>query len=237
MIPHRPIADEAHAVEMEALRVSRFITIPIDPELVSLASDLAALLMKDMRNNALIVSQGQDDHIRNSILNGYGILAGFIGELHYQKMFPGSVSANIDQPNYTHDVLHDGRRVEVKTKQRTVQCEVYHDASIAASNPNQNPDLYAFMSVRYNPELMDQGAAIPWLDVTCAGFITPERWRLESRECTRGRLDYKSGDWRFKADCRNLDYYRLIGPHGSEPLPHELFALGSYWMRPENRPT
>ena len=71
--------------------------------------------------------------LRNSITNGAGNIAGFIGEAIAQQVM-GGVLAN----TYDYDlILCNGKTVDVKTKQTSVKPLETYECSIAALNTKQ----------------------------------------------------------------------------------------------------
>ena len=71
--------------------------------------------------------------INNSILKGRGNFAGFLGE----EAVASYITANIisfdeGENKYGHDLNKNGKRIEVKTKRRTVKPRLNYDVSVAA---------------------------------------------------------------------------------------------------------
>jgi hypothetical protein len=102
---------------------------------------------QDMLKNAqsLSVSMGE---LRNSITGGGGNFAGFLGEL----ALANHIKAKRDD-DYGHDLMYRGRRIEVKTKRRTVDPCDHYEGSVALASSHQTPDYYAFMSITYDNRL------------------------------------------------------------------------------------
>jgi hypothetical protein len=89
--------------------------------------------------------------INNSILKGGGNLAGYLGEEALASHLSAEiVSNNRGREKYNYDlVLPDGRRMEVKTKRRTVSPRPHYDVSVARTSKHQRPDLYGFISLEF----------------------------------------------------------------------------------------
>ncbi len=86
--------------------------------------------------------------LQNSIMRGAGNFAGFLGEFIVHGVLGGEI-------NNTHDydiILDDGRTIDVKTKQTTVEPELHYDCSISAFNTKQACDLYVFARIKKNFE-------------------------------------------------------------------------------------
>lgn len=82
--------------------------------------------------------------LKNSIIRGKGNIAGFIGEQIALHCIGGEW-----QNTYEYDILtSDGRRIDVKTKQTSVQPLPEYDCSIAKYNTKQKCDFYAFVRVK-----------------------------------------------------------------------------------------
>tara|TARA_R110002020_G_scaffold37499_5_gene113273 strand:+ start:960 stop:1553 length:594 start_codon:yes stop_codon:yes gene_type:complete len=89
--------------------------------------------------------------IDNSILKGGGNRAGYLGEEALASHLDADiVSNNRGRDKYNYDlVLQDGRRMEVKTKRRTVGPRPHYDVSVAQTSSHQRPDLYGFISLQF----------------------------------------------------------------------------------------
>ena len=69
--------------------------------------------------------------IKNSILKGGGNLAGYLGEEAVAAYINAEIiSCNDGDDKYNYDIWKNSRRIEVKTKRRTVQPLDYFDVSI-----------------------------------------------------------------------------------------------------------
>jgi hypothetical protein len=82
-------------------------------------------------------------HIRNSITQGGGNLAGFIGEYVSQSVYGGELDNT-----YTYDLLlSDGRRMDVKTKRTSVEPKMDYKCTVSASQIDYDCDGYIFTRV------------------------------------------------------------------------------------------
>ena len=93
--------------------------------------------------------------INNSILKGRGNFAGFLGE----EAVASYITANIisfdeGENKYGHDLNKNGKRIEVKTKRRTVKPRLNYDVSVAATSKHQADkkclDVYIFTSIQFD---------------------------------------------------------------------------------------
>ena len=82
--------------------------------------------------------------LHQSILNGGGTLAGFIGEQVALKVMGGKWLNT-----YDYDImLGNGKVVDVKTKQTSVAPMPHYECSVTAKNTMQKCDMYAFVRVK-----------------------------------------------------------------------------------------
>lgn len=156
-------------------------------------------------------------NIRNSITEGVGNIAGYLGEeILAPHIGAHLMSCEEGDEKYGYDIItDDGLRIEVKTKRRTVKPLGKYDASVAASSAHQKPDLYAFMSLECGPALPREskddpikydGVKTAWL----CGFMKGKEYM--------GRATFREEGWydmvnRFQAHCDmwNLGYQFLYG--------------------------
>ena len=82
--------------------------------------------------------------LKNSILNGNGNFAGFLGEFIVAKKLTNGRIRN----TYNYDIeLNSGLTVDVKTKQTTVNPLPNYDCSVAKYNTKQTCDIYCFTRI------------------------------------------------------------------------------------------
>lgn len=133
--------------------------------------------------------------LRNSIINGAGNIAGFIGEAIAQQVM-GGVLAN----TYEYDlVLPNGKTVDVKTKQTSVKPLETYECSIAGLNATQECDYYAFVRVKND-------FSVGWF----LGVYEKQQYMLDSVFLKKGTIDPDNG-YVVRSDCYNLKINQLKG--------------------------
>lgn len=154
--------------------------------------------------------------------NGEGKLVGFIGEVFMDHIFeiicpdvPRTVEAD---SSFDYDIILDGIKVDVKTKQRTVDVSPHHDVSIADYS-NQLCDSYAFCSVTVDRETK----TIP-LDFYFMGYMKKEEFMQTATFMQKGQLDGGNirpdgSAFRITKDCWNLKCHQLHQFDHSSLLP------------------
>ncbi len=156
-----------------------FIEVPLTPEMIERAK----------------AKSKQMGRLNNSIRKGAGNLVGFLGEEVVLEAWPGATSDN----SYEHDILFDGIRFEVKTKDRTVRPLLDYDASVANFNARQQVPFYVFVSLQRNKD-----SIIPHMGYLM-GIIPKEEYLRRSIHYHKGDIDHSNG-WIVSADCYNLKY-------------------------------
>ena len=89
--------------------------------------------------------------LTNSILNGGGNLAGFIGEQIVLFVLGGEWVNT-----FQYDLIVKGSKVDVKTKQTTVKPLPHYECSITEYNTNQDCDYYAFTREKLTSQIIIQ---------------------------------------------------------------------------------
>jgi len=139
--------------------------------------------------------------IDNSILDGKGNFAGYLGEeivADYMKAL--QISTDEGDEKYSYDLVKDNQKIEVKTKRRTVPPKGFYDASVAVYSRHQNPDIYVFVSLQY----IDNVPVKAWI----CGQKDSEEYFKEATFYSRGDVD-PSNNWVVSVDCYNLPYKEL----------------------------
>ena len=134
--------------------------------------------------------------LNNSITEGQGNVAGYVGQQAFVQLFDGK-----DVDTFDYDIMHPNlNRVEVKTKRQNVNAlRLNYEGSISNYNPNQNYDHVAFFRVNWEQR---KG----WF----CGFTTKEGFDKLSRDMTRGKIDKQSSNnFEVKANCKNIYYSQL----------------------------
>ena len=133
--------------------------------------------------------------LRNSIINGAGNIAGFIGEAIAQQVMGGMLTNT-----YEYDlILDNGKTVDVKTKQTSVKPLDTYECSIAGLNTTQECDYYAFVRVKNN-------FSVGWF----LGVYDKKQYMLDSILMKKGTIDTSNG-YTVKSDCYNLKIHKLKG--------------------------
>jgi hypothetical protein len=142
--------------------------------------------------------------LRGSIESGDGNTAGRFGELLFTEIHGGRIA-----DDYEYDIVYNNLTVDVKTKRRTVAAKPRYEASIPDFNPDQDCDLYYFISIRTNTD---------YRVVDLMGYISPEEYHSRATFRREGEKDPDNG-FVFSADCYNLEYGELQRHHD---LPKEI---------------
>jgi len=125
--------------------------------------------------------------LHNSILRGQGNMSGFIGEQVALSVLGGSWVNT-----YDYDITVGEYRVDVKTKQTTVEPRPFYECSVADFNTKQNCDAYAFVRV-----LKDYSVA--WF----LGVLTKQEYFDKAVFLKKGQVD-PSNNFTVRADCYNV---------------------------------
>jgi hypothetical protein len=142
--------------------------------------------------------------LRNSITDGEGNVAGFIGENLVCGYYTG-LGLPVSQANtYDYDLVIGKTTVDVKTKRRTVPPMPHYNATVAAANIAQQCQVYMFVSI-----LTDFSKG--WL----CGWEIKEKFFKAATPARKGDIDPSGNGWRFKADCYNLELSKLQPNRGA----------------------
>ena len=125
--------------------------------------------------------------LHNSILRGQGNMSGFIGEQVALSVLGGSWVNT-----YDYDITVGEYKVDVKTKQTTVEPRPFYECSVADFNTKQNCDAYAFVRV-----LKDYSVA--WF----LGVLTKQEYFDKAVFLKKGQVD-PSNNFTVRADCYNV---------------------------------
>lgn len=126
--------------------------------------------------------------LRNSITQGDGNVAGYIGELIAQQVMKGELKETFDYDL----VLEDGKKIDVKTKRTSVKPKDYYECSVAAFNTKQRCDGYAFVRVQND---LSKG----WF----LGHLSKDKYFNMAKHLKKGEVD-PSNNFVVKADCYNV---------------------------------
>lgn len=131
--------------------------------------------------------------LKNSITEGEGNYAGFLGELAVKEYIRGTYSTDVER--YNHDIICYGKTIEVKTKRRTAPPKLEYEVSIASTSKFQIPDYYVFTSV---------DGEFVWL----LGFISHDEYFHEAKYIKNGDIDISNG-FVCRRDMHNLKHKYL----------------------------
>lgn len=149
---------------------------------------ISATMLVEARDKAAEMGR-----LRNSIINGAGNIAGFIGEAIAQQVLGGELSNTYDYDL----VLPSGKTVDVKTKQTSVKPLESYECSIAALNTTQECDYYAFIRVKND-------FTVGWY----LGMYDKKQYMEDATFMKKGTVDASNG-YTVKSDCFNLKISEL----------------------------
>ena len=130
--------------------------------------------------------------LKNSIRNGEGKIAAFIGEEVAKHVLKGRI-----ENTYDYDVIYGQTKVDVKTKERTVAPRSFYECSVADFNTRQDCDEYAFVSVLDN-----------FQEAWYLGKISKKKFYETATFHKKGEVD-PANNFTFKADCYNIPIHKL----------------------------
>lgn len=133
--------------------------------------------------------------LRNSITEGEGNIAGFLGEEMFLAAFPDAESLN----TYQFDIRMKGATFEIKTVRTSVTPRDYYYAHVANYNTSQRANYYVFARVLYS-------GTKGWL----LGYVPKAEFKEKAIFKQEGELDdtYEF-EFRFPATCYNMAYKDL----------------------------
>ena len=192
---------------MGMVKNQKLISIPWDSRMVEQAQSKAKKLGR----------------INNSILKGGGNAAGYLGEEAVAAYIGAKItSCDKGDDKYNYDIIaKDGRRIEIKTKRRTVDPLDYYDVSVAKTSVHQRPDLYIFVSINFENMMMENGKRVyrGIKNIWIVGQAEPEDYFARAKIWKAGEIDNNNG---FKT---HVDMYNLpiseIEPLDDSLLPQK----------------
>jgi hypothetical protein len=125
--------------------------------------------------------------INNSILKGRGNLAGRLGEIALARHLGVGIEDHKD-----YDMIHNGEKIEVKTKRRTVPPQYSYDVSVAATSTHQKPDRYAFISIEFEGKT-STGFYHKVKSIWLVGDMAADKYFKLATEWNRGDEDEANG--------------------------------------------
>jgi len=139
--------------------------------------------------------------LRRSIRGGKGNTIGYLGEeivAHYMKA--DIISNDEGTEKYNYDLVKDGKKIEVKSKERTVPPKGYYDASVAETSRHQKTDIYVFTSIQCNG-----GEPVrAWI----CGQKDAKEYFEQARFYAKGDID-PSNNFEVLTDMHNMPYKDL----------------------------
>lgn len=133
--------------------------------------------------------------INNSITEGDGNIAGFLGEEIANSVIGGEINNT-----YDYDIIKDDVKYDVKTKRCTSEPKHYYECSVAAFNTKQKCDQYVF--VRVENKFGRWGRA--WI----LGSYYKDMYFKDARFLKKGKID-GNNKFKVKADCYNMEIRNL----------------------------
>ena len=129
----------------------------------------------------------------NSIINGAGNIAGFIGEDIAQQVLGGVLDNTYDYDL----VLPDGTKIDVKSKQTSVKPLDTYECSVAVLNTKQACDYYAFVRIKND-------FTVGWY----LGVYEKKKYFEDAVFMKKGDID-PANKYVVKSDCFNLKINKL----------------------------
>lgn len=126
--------------------------------------------------------------LRNSITNGAGNIAGFLGEAIAQQVLGGELTNTFDYDL----VLANGKTVDVKTKQTSVEPLPAYLCSVSELNTKQECDYYCFVRVKND-------FTVGWY----LGVMKKAKFFKDAEYIEKGTVD-PSNNYVVKSSCFNL---------------------------------
>ena len=129
--------------------------------------------------------------LNNSIVKGKGNIYGAIGEVVTADYFKEQGRSVDTDSTYDYDLIVDGHKIDVKSKQTNVKPQHHYLATVANFNTTQQCNFYLFTRI-----LKDLSKG--WV----LGYINPVKFYELADFVNKGDLDVNG--WVFKADCYNI---------------------------------
>jgi len=130
--------------------------------------------------------------LNNSIRGGKGNFVGFLGEEIVKKYLKIG-----DGNTYQFDLVYHNKKLEVKSKERSVPPQITYNATVAKFNIKQDCDYYVFTSI-----LKDNSSG--WI----CGIIPKQEFY--DKAVFNKKDEKETNIFSFKSDCYNLTYDKLM---------------------------
>lgn len=159
-----------------------YVIIPVDDKMKRRANDRAFNI----------------GELKNSITKGQGNLAACLGEDAVKYYLKGRYVQGKDK--YNHDLIVKKKRIEVKTKRRTVFPKIDYEVSVAQTSKHQKPDIYVFTSVTYKNEKP--------FEVVILGYLPFDEFLEKAAFVPKNKID-KTNWFKCHANMYNLTHDQL----------------------------
>ena len=147
-------------------------------------------ITEDMKKRAWRKARAMGE-LNNSITEGDGNIAGFLGEEVANVVIDGTISNT-----YDYDVVSkSGIKYDVKTKRCTSPPKPYYDCSVANFNTEQKCDRYVFVRIENKNKRWGRAWVLGWLE--------HDEYFKRARKLTKGQVDPSNG-FVVRADCHNV---------------------------------
>lgn len=135
-------------------------------------------------------------NLNNSITNGEGNEAGFLGEEIVLALIQRFERSN----TYDYDLICEKIKIEIKSKRCTSTPKMYYECSVADFNTKQDATIYIFTRILTKNGSTSGGWFLGWLP--------KEEFYTNAIFHKKGDVD-SSNNFTFKADCYNISISEL----------------------------
>jgi len=152
---------------------------------------------KYVHDKATEMATGEAFNSMTIIDNGSGQYAGNVAELCFAEFLDMHLLnyQYVAEQKDHYDFIFNGMTIDVKAKQRNVECLTYYDATVSKAQKNYNVDLYVFASL-----LMNKNKA---LECQFMGWIPKAQfWQ----DCTQGIEGDTVRGLVYRTDSGSLQY-------------------------------
>jgi hypothetical protein len=134
--------------------------------------------------------------LNNSITEGKGNIAGFLGE----EIALSFLIHSLEKNTFDFDIILNDLKIDIKTKRTSVIPLPHFECSVSNYNTKQECDIYLFTRVLEIDGFISRG----WL----LGYIEKKRFYEKAIFHKQGEVD-SDNNFTFKADCYNLSISEL----------------------------
>lgn len=126
------------------------------------------------------------NELKNSIKNGEGNLLGAIGEIVAFDYYQEQDKLVIHSGDFNFDLLIDGSKIEVKTRESNTPPKGHYECNISLFNAEQDCDYYLFLDI-------DSSHSTAYIK----GYVSKERFKKIRQLRLKGE---KNGSFEYKCD-------------------------------------